>query len=218
MKIKLIALLLAMLMMLQLASCGKIHYHNNNVPKPLDPSQDGGSNDIGTGGEENNGNNNGENQGNGENDVTDIPEGALVYVYSVNSRVLHREDCYHAERINEEYKKTFTGDLAEIIEKEFELCKSCFKPPNVEDNTEEPEDDKNKIPLEEATFLINSNSLKLHCLDCYHVESMSDKNIEYTNLTLEELIALDEYIPCGTCLPDEAEEYKEKHGITDEKD
>ncbi|MBQ8302262.1 MAG: hypothetical protein IJX97_01770 [Clostridia bacterium] len=218
MKIKLIALLLAMLTMLQLASCGKIHYHNGNIPKPLDPSQDGGTGGADTDGEENTDNNSEENQEGNENDGTEIPEGALVYVYSVNSKVLHREDCYHVERMNEDYKKTFVGDLAELIEREFELCKSCFKPPKVEEDTEEPEDNTNKIPIEEATYLINTNSLKLHCLDCYHVESMSDKNIEYTNLTLEELIALDEYIPCGTCLPDEAEEYKEKHGITDETD
>ena len=94
----------------------------------------------------------------------------------------------------------------------YSLCKTCFPP--AKDDTEPPAnevDDPNAIKKEDATFVINIKTHKFHKLDCYHAESMSQSNREYTILTIEELLEL-EFIPCGTCLPDEAEQWKELHG------
>ena len=88
--------------------------------------------------------------------------------------------------------------------------------PDVEEDTTE-EDTANKVAKEDATFVINSATDRLHQLTCYHIDNMISKNIEYTDLTLEELLSL-EYIPCAICLPDEFAEYKEKHPEKFEKE
>ena len=137
------------------------------------------------------------------------------YVYSVTSKVMHLPDCYHINRINEEYLFEHNGDLAEMIEKGYTVCKDCLVPKEEkpEEPEEEPEEEEIKIPPEDATFVINTNSGKVHELDCRYAVDMKEANKEYTNLTLEELLAIEdeEYSPCATCMPAEAEKYKEEH-------
>jgi hypothetical protein len=81
---------------------------------------------------------------------------------------------------------------------------------------EEPVEDENAVKPEDATFVVNRNSLTVHELDCHHIEAMSEKNIKYTDLTLEELLAT-EHVPCGACMPDEYKKYKEEHGLDGKK-
>lgn len=140
----------------------------------------------------------------GDNENSPEP---TIYVYSVLSKSIHLLGCYHIKEIKEDYRKEHKGDPTSLLEKGYTLCKDCF-PPEVEEEPEE-EEEENKIPKEEATYLINSSSMKVHKLDCYHIAEMSEKNIKYTDLTLEELLEL-EHIPCSTCLPEEAKKYKEE--------
>ena len=132
-------------------------------------------------------------------------EQAITYVYSVTQKVIHRSDCYHIDRMSEDYKTEYSGDISELLAKDYTICKDCLVPK--EEKPDEDEEDTNKIAKEDATYVINSSSKKLHELDCYHVKSMEEKNIEYTDLTLEELFEL-KYIPCGFCMPEEYEEYE----------
>ena len=145
---------------------------------------------------------------NNDQSTTD-DEGTITYVYSVVSKTVHLPDCYHIDRMNEEYKNYFEGDVNELVARGYSLCRDCI---DIQVKEEEPEeeDNTNKIPKEEATYLINTSSKTFHELDCYHIKGMSDKNVEYTDLSLEELVA-EEIKPCGTCLPDAAKEWKENH-------
>ena len=136
-------------------------------------------------------------------------EGYVTYYYSVLAKTLHLGDCYHVKEIKEEYLKT-TKQVAHLLEDGYTFCRVCLIPDDDTD-TEDKEDDTNKVAKEDATYVINSSLKTLHELDCSSVKEMKEKNIQYTDLTLEELIELDIYKPCKNCLPDEAKEYYEKH-------
>ena len=130
------------------------------------------------------------------------------YVYSVLSKSIHLEGCYHINEIKEDYKKEAIGDISHLLEKEYTLCQDCF-PPQIEVEPDEEEEDPG-VSKEEATFLINKKTLKIHKIGCYHTEEMSEANIKYVDLSLEELLET-EHIPCATCMPNEWETYKENH-------
>ena len=179
---RLISLILIITSLLSVTSCNLFKKDHHT---PVDPSQNQGD------------------SGSNDNEQTS----PTVYVYSVLSKSIHLAGCYHINEIKEDYKKETTEDITPLLEKGYTLCKDCF-PPAVEPEPEEPEEPG--IPKEDATFLINKNSKKIHKLDCYHIEEMSEANIKYTDLSLEELLA-DEHIPCATCMPDEWEIYKQEH-------
>lgn len=185
-KCKIIALLLSAILLLTITSCNKNDPHgtpsHTNSPTP--------------------------NQGE-DDTVQEGGEGQITYVYSVVQKMLHLPDCYHLDRMNEEYKYEYTGNISELLNNGYTICRDCLVP-DTEDEEDE-EDEENKIAKEDATFVINSSSFALHKLDCHHIDKMEEKNIKYTDLTLEELIALDLYQPCGFCLPDEYEEYMKNH-------
>lgn len=183
---RLLALLLALIMLFSLISCNKKNPHDNYHP---DYSQQNSQHDE-------------DQQG---------AEGKVTYVYSVVSKTLHLPDCYHISRMNEDYKFTFTGNISELLEKGYTICRDCLVPDDDKDDVSEEEDDTNKIAKEDATFVINKSSKTFHHLDCFRIDTMEQKNIKYTDLTLEELMELDENKPCRDCLPDAAKEYYQKH-------
>ena len=187
---KIAAAFLVIILLISTVSCDNVHNNHGsgqNINTPPDTT------------EENN------------NEVED--EQPITYVYSVMSKSIHYADCHSVKIMNEDYKREFQGDISELLNKGYTLCQFCFPPrkDETEKEEEEVEEDPNKIAKEDATYVINKKNLKLHELDCQHVKSMNDSNVLYTDLTLEELIALDLYAPCGTCMPDEYEEYKELH-------
>lgn len=51
-----------------------------------------------------------------------------------------------------------------------------------------------------ATFVLNTSSMKIHKVSCGSVETIKESNRQYTDLTREELIAQG-YEPCGRCNP-----------------
>ena len=61
------------------------------------------------------------------------------------------------------------------------------------------EDETNKISRAEATYVINTKSMRFHLLDCRYSKEPLSTNCEYTNLTFDELLALeyarDEIVP-----------------------
>lgn len=132
-------------------------------------------------------------------------EGKVTFYYSVVSDKFHIADCYHLRSIEDKFLKTSTS-VPDLVADGYSPCRDCIV---VE---EEPnEDDSNKITKEEATFVIGTGNNKLHTLDCHNVKKIFDENLEYTNLTIEELMEIDKYAPCKDCLPDEAKIYYQKH-------
>lgn len=132
-------------------------------------------------------------------------EGRVTFYYSVNSGVYHIEGCYHIYSIDEEFLKTSTS-VAELSEKGKAPCKDC-----IVSKAEPDEDEEDKITKEEATYVIGGNNGKIHELDCHNVKKIQEKNLIYTDLTIEELLELDENPPCLDCLYEEANEYYERH-------
>lgn len=63
--------------------------------------------------------------------------------------------------------------------------------------TEETEESKTE---EGRTYIINTNSGKIHYIWCYSVDIMKDSNKKYIVDTIENLIDKG-YSPCGNCKP-----------------
>lgn len=176
-----IALLLVFVTLLSLISCKPEKQHNHN----------------------NHGNN--IDLDNQDQESEEGGEGKVTFYYSVNSNKFHVADCYHLYSIVDKFLKTSTS-VPDLVADGYSPCRDCIA---VEE--ESNEDDSNKITKEEATFVINTGKNKLHTLDCHNVKSIQEKNLEYTNLTIEELMEIDKYAPCKDCLPDEAKIYFEKY-------
>ena len=56
------------------------------------------------------------------------------------------------------------------------------------------------VPVDpsQATYVLNTSSMKIHKPNCGSVETIKESNRKYTDLTREELIAQG-YEPCGRC-------------------
>lgn len=184
---KLISIFIIVAIMASFCSCELIKQHKHDPQIP----------DTGLG----------DGEGGEDNEEKDDKNEETVYVYSVLSKSIHLQGCYHVNEIKDDYKKEISGDVSPLLEKGYTLCKDCF-PPAVDPEPDEPEEPG--ISKDEATFLINKSSHKIHMLDCYHIAEMAEANIEYTDLTLEELLEADN-IPCATCLPEQWEKYKAEH-------
>lgn len=184
---KLISIFIIVAIMASFCSCELIKQHKHDPQIP----------DTGLG----------DGEGGEDNEEKDDKNEETVYVYSVLSKSIHLQGCYHVNEIKDDYKKEISGDVSPLLEKGYTLCKDCF-PPAVDPEPDEPEEPG--ISKEEATFLINKSSHKIHMLDCYHIAEMAEANIEYTDLALEELLEADN-IPCATCLPEQWEKYKAEH-------
>ena len=133
-------------------------------------------------------------------------EGNVTFYYSVNSDKFHIAGCYHLYSIEKKFMKT-SMNASELISDGYAPCRDCI----VQQSATEEEDNSNKIAKEDATFVIGTGNNKLHTLDCHNVKKIQEKNLEYTDLTIDELMEIDKYAPCKDCLPDEAKIYYEKH-------
>lgn len=146
-----------------------------------------------------------------EEDNSEGNEGKITYMYSVLSKTLHLPDCFHIKNIKEDYLFEYTGDITIMLGKGYTICKDCLVPDEEkEDDKEDDKEDEILIPKEDATYATHKLHLVIHLLDCYTLESMSEENLRYTDLTYDELLAA-KYRPCGTCMPDEYKEYKDAH-------
>lgn len=178
---RILAIFTLLIMIFNLVACDQLHFHTGNRP------------DINT--EER------------DDDKEPEKEEIITYVYSVTQKVLHLPDCYHIENMNEDYKFEYSGDISVLFEKGFTICRDCLGT----DSTEEDKvvlPDPDEVPFEQATYVINRSKLTIHKKDCHHVDKIAEKNLKYTCLGYEELIA-NKHVPCGFCMPDEYEAYKE---------
>lgn len=190
MKIKRIISVLALIMLVfSLCSCDQLHFHSGG-----DQNQGGATPPTSS----NNGN------------VEPEEETDIIYVYSVVSKVIHIQGCYHIDRINEEYIAQHIGDISAMLENGYTVCKDCMLPDEEKEDQDVVVPDPDSVAKEDATYLLNKSSMVVHLLDCHNIKSMSDKNKKYTDKSLEELID-DEYRPCGSCMPDEAEAWEKAH-------
>ena len=178
---KIIAVLLLLCVLFNLASCNQLHFHSANS--------------------------NLQNQNTNPNSENTQKQ-PITYIYSVTQEVLHLPDCYHVEAMNPKYRVTYTGDVSVLFAQGFTVCKDCFASDEEEKQEPEREPDPDEVAPEEATYVVNRSSLTIHVMGCYNIDKMSEKNVKYTNLSYEQLIETD-HIPCGFCMPDEYKAYKE---------
>ncbi len=187
---KFLALIIVAVMILSLASCDNSHGH---TPDTDDPH----------GGESSGGGNSPENQ-----DPSEGNEGKITYICNVVTKSIHLPSCYHVD-VKDKDRLIECYDISIKLGEGYVPCKDCLY---IDDGNEDEgeEEDENLIAREDATFATNKASLTIHTLDCFMLESMSEKNLRYTNLGYSELIDAD-YQPCGHCLHEQYEQYKKDH-------
>lgn len=177
---KLLSMIIVLIMMINLVSCNHSHSGNANKNPQNNPS-------------------------------TETPnEQKITYIYSVTEKRLHLPTCFHVGNMNEDYKFEYSGDISILLAKGYTICKDCLYENHEEEKEEVREPDPDEVPFEEATYVINRSKLTIHEKDCYNVKKIAEKNLKYTNLSIEELLE-NEHVPCGNCLPKEYEAYKEAH-------
>lgn len=106
-------------------------------------------------------------------------------------------------QIPSHYKYTYTL-MGNVIVDEFDNVNpdEYNESHGIYDNTNN-QTDKSDDAVEdttEVTYILNTDSKKIHYPDCSSVERMSEKNKKESNLSRDELIS-DEYDPCGICKP-----------------
>ena len=48
------------------------------------------------------------------------------YVLNINSKKIHRTTCGTGERIKQEHRRIYEGDLEELFQKGYTTCGNCF--------------------------------------------------------------------------------------------
>lgn len=180
--LKYLSAIIVLIMALSLVSCGQAHIHTGKH----------------------------QNQGSGTGTNGDQTVQPITYVYSITRKVLHLPDCYHIQFMNEDFKSYYNGDIALLFEKGFTICKDCLA---TKDDTNEDKviiPDEDEVPAEEATFVVNRSSLTIHMKGCSYIKKMSEKNVKYTSLTMDQLLET-EHVPCGHCMHDDYLAYKAAH-------
>jgi len=194
--VRFIALITTFLLAFSLISCGELNFHYGSAGG----EGNGEQSDAG---------------GNEENNENEEETPTQFYVYSITERKLHLPDCYHTNRIRDDYRFEYKGDVSVMIENGYELCMDCFPS---EDEEDDDESNSNSVSENEATFVINASSLKFHKVGCHQTKGMTKENTVYTLLSFDELVS-QEYIPCGSCLKqDETEEDDEENGDEESPD
>ena len=128
--------------------------------------------------------------------------GKTVYVYNASVKTFHRENCSYALGIQEIYKKTYDGDPVALIESEgFRFCGICCPEESALYNPKPDSGEGNGITKEEASYALNVGTKKIHNVDCEHAADMTNPNLEYTTLSINELIYKG-YAICQVCHPE----------------
>lgn len=72
-------------------------------------------------------------------------------------------------------------------------------------STELPPEQEEDVPIENATYILNTNTMRFHELDCSGAPSPESPNYRLTDMSWEETMDAG-YTPCGICKPQPAEE------------
>ncbi len=65
-----------------------------------------------------------------------------------------------------------------------------------------------EVSLEDATYILNTNTMRFHELDCSEAPSPDSQNYKLTDMNYDEVIDAG-YAPCGICAPLPAEQLSE---------
>ena len=130
---------------------------------------------------------------------TEYEEG--TFVYSASSKTLHRPTCPHAMSISEFNKLSTQKDPLELIEHKFKFCGACCP---VESELYNPKDEElgdSGVDPALATYVLNTNSRRIHKPECQYAIDMKPENRYYTDLPLAEIM-MQGYAACQICQPE----------------
>lgn len=127
-----------------------------------------------------------------------VAQGVLMEAYSVEDNGRGVKFCIFAYNVQPgviiDY---YTGVNMASGEPFPEINENDGREDIVDTPTDNENDDK---PLGEITYVLNTNTKKIHKPTCTHAKNLSAEKRKETDLTKEELIAQG-YSPCGTCKP-----------------
>ena len=144
--------------------------------------------------------------------VYEDAEEEYFYVINTNSKTVHKSTCSHASKISEANRAEFNGDISLLFEmyENYGVCGSCLPDvivptPDPEAPEQTPEEDlpeADEDTAEDITYILNTNSKKIHLPSCSNIPTNEANRLDYFG-TLEELKAeYPDYTGCGSCKPD----------------
>lgn len=140
-------------------------------------------------------------------------EGMLPFENKIANFIRKNKDMHVLYRITPEYKEDdlvaqgilMEGYSLEDNGKGICFCVFCYNiQPFIEidyktgENRLSPDYDSREESGEEKTYILNTNSMKIHTPDCEAVRDMKNKNKKEVTALLEELLK-EGYKPCGIC-------------------
>ena len=135
-----------------------------------------------------------EEEGDEESDNSSATE--EIYVYSVNSNRYHLPTCHYAVSMNTAVKVEYKGSCKSLAELGFSPCKICKPDPDY--NYDQSNGDEGEHIGE--GYILNTDSMKFHYLDCPSTKNIKDENKEYSTDDRDALVDQG-YSPCGNCKP-----------------
>ena len=145
---------------------------------------------------------NGSSQNGGANQNSSSGKTEYVYHGGGSAHTIHRTNCTYALSIPEAVKVTYDGDPLELIDLDFRFCGVCCPEESALYNPKPEAGEGNGITKDEATYALNTGTKKIHTVDCQYAEDMTNPKLEYTILSLNELLYNKGYSLCQVCHPE----------------
>ncbi len=134
---------------------------------------------------------------------------APQFILNTSSKKIHMANCSQVDRIKDENKLEFSGNIANLLAEGYTKCQSCFEgnttsspEPTIAPTltpTPAPTATSTAAP-EKYDYVLNTNSKKFHLPSCSQADKIKDENKSLHIGTRDELINSD-YSPCGICKP-----------------
>ena len=131
------------------------------------------------------------------------------YVLNTSSKKIHLPDCSKVTNLSNENKEEFSGDVSELLADGYTYCGICLKDAVAPETTIESKsesqpkvtvetDPETQPELSEITYVLNTESKKIHYSTCYHAERISESKRKEHSGDISELLE-NGYTTCGTC-------------------
>ena len=128
---------------------------------------------------------------------------SATYILNTSTKKVHYPNCSYVDGISAENKRASSETPEKLLTDGYTACKRCTPfsdQTDGEENTEEGNENENEEESTNATYILNTNSKKIHYPNCSYVDSMSVQNKLASNKPKEVLMA-EGYTACNRCKP-----------------
>ncbi len=124
--------------------------------------------------------------------IEEVPYDEATFIINPESMIFHEKACHNAPDEDSENYVLTDMSYDDLVADKWSPCGSCLK--DYKDPVGE------EVSLEEATYILNSNSKKIHNVGESCAPPETSRNYKLTGLSFNELVEMG-YEPCRTCKP-----------------